>query len=56
MTLVEHREIEDWQTKQALVDSPENIARIQRNQDEVEPAQARERTGWEWSPLGFQLS
>jgi len=42
-------EIEGWFGEHALDESPENLARIQRKLDEVDPSKARPWTDEDWA-------
>lgn len=55
LSLAERIEIEDWLSEHPVNDTRENIARIQRKLDEVDPSNAREWTEEDWGRLGVRL-
>lgn len=49
LTPTECDELEGWFSEHRLDESPENLARIQRKLDEVDPAKARPWTDADWA-------
>ena len=49
LTPAEYYEIADWLGEHAPDETPENLARIQRKLDEVDPAKARPWTDEDWA-------
>jgi hypothetical protein len=51
----EYYEITDWLSEHSPIDTPENIARIQRKLDEAASSSSREWTKEDWAKLGVKL-
>ena len=51
----EYYEIADWVAEHAPAETPENLARIQRQLDAVDPTKAREWSKEDWAKLGVKL-